>query len=306
MKATLPVAWCVRDEWSPLEAVMVGIGRGMGGVPLLEETYDPKSREHVLAGTYPTEADVTRELDGLAALLDREDILVLRPDPLDINQVFTRDIGIVVGHVFIMTHMVEDRRPEQQGLNSMLDRNPGRVLHPPSSVRMEGGDVMPMGNELWVGFSGPEDFARFTTSRTNAAALDWLQEAFPDHEVRGFELTKSDTDPRRNALHLDCCLSPLGLGHAVFHPAGLKNEADVAFIRQRYPERIEVTADEMYDMHCNLFSIAPDTVVSGMGFDRVNAQLRAWGYRVLELPYSETAKMEGLLRCTTLPLRRTP
>ncbi len=306
MKATLPVAWCIRDEWSPLEAVMVGIGRGMGGVPSLEDTYDPKSREHVLAGTYPNEADVTRELDGLAELLDKEDVLVLRPDPLEINQVFTRDIGIVVGDVFIMTHMVEDRRPEQQGLNSMLDRNPGRVLHPPSTVRMEGGDVMPMGDELWVGYSGPDDFPKFTTSRTNAAALDWLQASFPKHHVRGFELTKSDTDPRKNALHLDCCLAPLGLGHAIFHPAGLKHAEDVDFIRQRYPERLEVSAEEMYHMHCNLFSVAPDTVVSGVGFDRVNAQLRAWGYRVLELPYAETAKMEGLLRCTTLPLRRTP
>lgn len=287
---------------------MVGIGRGMGGVPALEETYDPKSREHVLAGTYPTESDVTRELDGLAELLDREDVLVLRPDPLDINQVFTRDIGIVVQNVFIMTHMVEDRRPEQQGLNTMLNRNPGRVLYPPASVRMEGGDVMPMRDELWVGFSGPTDFKKFTTARTNAAALDWLRAEFPSHEVRGFELAKSDTDPRKNALHLDCCLSPLGLGHAIFHPDGLKHEEDVAFIRKRYPadRRLEVSAEEMYHMHCNLFSITPDTVVSGLGFTRVNEQLRAWGYRVLELPYGETAKMEGLLRCTTLPLRRTP
>lgn len=287
---------------------MVGIGHGMGGVPSIEETYDPKSREHVLAGTYPTEADVTRELDGLAELLDREDVLVLRPDALGINQVFTRDIGIVIGNEFIMTHMVEDRRPEQQGLNTMLHRNPGRVLHPPSTVRMEGGDVMPMNGALWVGYSGPEDFGRFTTARTNAAALEWLQAEFPGWEVRGFELAKSDSDPRRNALHLDCCLSPLGLGHAIFHPEGLKHADDVAFIRQQFPgdRRLEVTAEEMYHMHCNLFSVAPDTVVSGLGFNRVNAQLRAWGYRVFELPYHETAKMEGLLRCTTLPLRRTP
>jgi N-dimethylarginine dimethylaminohydrolase len=287
---------------------MVGIGQGMGPAPSLDETYDPKSREHVLAGTYPTEADVTKELDGLSELLDREDILVLRPDVLDINQVFTRDIGIVVGENFIMTHMVEDRRPEQQGLNTMLHRNPGQVLYPPSSVRMEGGDVMPMGSELWVGYSGPLDFERFTTSRTNAAALDWLSASFPNWKVRGFELAKSDLDPRRNALHLDCCFSPLGLGHAIFHAEGLKHQKDVDFIRSQYPRQnlLEVSAAEMYNMHCNLFSIAPDTVVSGLGFDRVNQQMREWGYRVLELPYRETAKMEGLLRCTTLPLRRTP
>jgi len=36
----------------------------------------------------------------------------------------------------------------------------------------------------------------------------------------------------------------------------------------------------------------------------VNAQLRAWGYNVLEIPFNETAKLEGLLRCVTLPIVR--
>jgi len=45
-------------------------------------------------------------------------------------------------------------------------------------------------------------------------------------------------------------------------------------------------------------------VVSCPEFDTVNAQLRTWGYEVSTTPMLETAKMEGLLRCVTMPLQR--
>jgi N-dimethylarginine dimethylaminohydrolase len=62
----------------------------------------------------------------------------------------------------------------------------------------------------------------------------------------------------------------------------------------------------MEHMQCNVFSIAPDTVTSDKRFARTNAILKNWGYHVIEVDLRETSKMGGLLRCTTLPLRRTP
>ena len=129
-----PIDWNIIDEWQPLEAVMVGIGAGMGEAPALDETYDPLSRRHVLAGTYPKEEDVKKELNAFARTLEGREIRVLRPDSLGINQVFTRDIGVIIDDTFIMTHMVEDRVLEQKGLHSMLNRNPGLVKHPPDHV----------------------------------------------------------------------------------------------------------------------------------------------------------------------------
>ena len=173
-------------------------------------------------------------------------------------------------------------------------------------VRVEGGDVMLMGSEVWVGIGDSEDFDKFRTARTNEEAINWLKEEFPSKTIISFALSKSDIDPRLNALHLDCCLSPLGLGHAIFHPEGMKNKRDREFIRKTYSDKIiEVDAESMYHMHCNLFSISPTTVISGEGFDRVNAQLRDWGYRVIETPMNETSKMEGLIRCVTLPIQRS-
>ena len=295
------------NEWDPLRTVVVGTARSMGGTPLLEDAYDPKSKEHIRAGTFPLESDCMSELDGLAALLEAHDIRVLRPQGLeDLNQIFARDVGVVIDDRFVAMRMISDRAAERQGIVPLLKNiHDSHVLSPPAGVRVEGGDVMPMNGEIWVGHSAADDFAKYTTSRTNEAALDWLSDQYTDWRIRGFELTKSDDDPRANALHLDCCLSVLAGGHAIFHANGLKHEEDRAFIRSQFEgQLLEVDADQMYDMQCNLISITPEDVVSCPTFEHVNAQLLDWGYRIHTTPLQETAKMEGLLRCVTLPLFR--
>lgn len=297
----------VVNEWDALGTVVVGTASSMGGTPTIAESYDPKSKEHILAGTFPTEADCQRELDDLASLLELHDVKVLRPKTLaDVNQLFARDVGAVMDDRLVATRMIEDRVDEWEGIAPLLSGiSPSQILHPPAGVRIEGGDVMPMNGELWVGYSAPEDFATYTTSRTNEAALDWLSDQFPDWNVRGFQLAKSDKDPRANALHLDCCLSVLSGGHALVHLDGLKLAKDRTFIETRFEGQMHLAdAQAMYDMQCNLISFTPQDVVSCPSFEGVNKQLEAWGYRVHTTPMKETAKMEGLLRCVTMPLCR--
>ena len=301
---TAGLQWHVHNEWAPLRTVVVGIGTGLGGPPDLASTYDPKTREHVLAGTFPAEQEVAQELDGLAALLMHQGVEVLRPEALGFDQVFARDIALVIDDTFIVARMVENRQAEQEALGSLLGESASKAVHPPEDVRIEGGDVLVLEHELWVGISTPED-SSCITSRTNPEAVKWLKTAFPHRQVRAFELIKSATDSLRNVLHLDCCLAPLGLGHALLCPEGFVHRSDVDFLRSRYAGRCaEVSVEEMAAMQCNLFSISPSIVVSEERFNRVNGILRAWGYDVLTVPYRETAKMGGLLRCTTLPVRR--
>ena len=298
--------WAV-NEWASLRKMVVGIGTSMGGVPDLADAYDPKSKEHIAAGTFPSEEDVSAELNALVRLLEDVGIEVLRPHNIDgLNQVFARDVGVVIEDKLVVTGMIADRAQEWEGIAPLLQNTPAshRLVAPPG-VRVEGGDVMPMDGELWVGYSPKQDFDRFTTSRTNEAALDWLSDQFPDWNVRGFALTKSDEDPRANALHLDCCLSVMGGGEAILHANGFREESDLKWVRERFGDRrLEVDAEQMYHMQCNLISIDPQHVVSCPGFEYVNAQLQAWGYHVTTTPMQETAKMEGLLRCVTLPLHR--
>ena len=62
---------------------------------------------------------MTRELDAFAASLAAWGF-VKRPEALGFNQVFARDIGVVIENAFIMTSMVEDQEQEQAGIARML------------------------------------------------------------------------------------------------------------------------------------------------------------------------------------------
>ena len=57
-------------------------------------------------------------------------------------------------------------------------------------------------------------------------------------------------------------------------------------------------------MTSNIFSISEDLVISDERFTRLNAWLESLGITVEVVKYSEIAKQEGLLRCSTLPLIR--
>ena len=54
----------VKNETARLRAVVLGSAINNGPTPTIEEAYDPKSLEHIIAGTYPIEVDMVKEMDG--------------------------------------------------------------------------------------------------------------------------------------------------------------------------------------------------------------------------------------------------
>ena len=74
---TLPIF--VKDETAPLEAVILGIATDFGGTPLLKDAYDPKSKEHIKAGTFPTNKSCVIEINTLLEVFEKYDIEVFRP-----------------------------------------------------------------------------------------------------------------------------------------------------------------------------------------------------------------------------------
>ena len=57
-------------------------------------------------------------------------------------------------------------------------------------------------------------------------------------------------------------------------------------------------------MNCNVFSISENVIVSENNFSRLNEWLISKEFTVEKINYSEIAKQEGLLRCSTMPLIR--
>lgn len=298
----------IKDETSRLRAVILGTAKSAGGTPPLEEAYDPKSRLHIAAGTYPNEAAMVKEINAVTAIFERYAIQVFRPKLLtDYNQIFTRDIGFVIDDYFVKANILPDRERELEAIKHVIDQiDPEKVIRFPEEAHIEGGDVMPYGDYLFVGTYREEDYPDYIIARTNMQAVKCLEKAFPNKKVVSFNLRKSNTDAYANALHLDCCFQPVGNGKAILHKNGFLIAEEYEWLVNFFGKEniFEITAEEMFNMNSNVFSISPEVVISENGFTRLNSWLRSNGITVEEVPYAEIAKQEGLLRCSTLPLVR--
>lgn len=298
----------ITNETSRLRAVVLGTAESCGPTPDLSEAYDPKSREHIKAGTYPVEEDMVKEMDAVAKVLEKYKVKVYRPEILkDYNQIFTRDIAFVIEDKFIKSNILPDREKEIEAINHVIDQIPeSQIIKLPEEAHIEGGDVMPYKDYLLVGTYYGHDYKDYITARTNMQAVKALQELFPNKKVVSFNLKKSNTEPRDNALHLDCCFQPVGKDKAIIYKGGFLEEKEYEWLVNLFGKEnvFEITREEMYNMNSNIFSIAEDVVISEKNFTRLNTWLREQGITVEEVPYAEIAKQEGLLRCSTLPLIR--
>lgn len=298
----------VKNETSRLKAVILGTAVSNGPTPAIEDCYDPKSIEHIKAGTYPVEKDMIVEIEAVAKVLEKYDIKVYRPRVLeDCNQIFARDMAFVVDDIIIRSNILPDREKEIEAMRYIWDQieDAKRVVLP-EECHVEGGDVMPWNDYIFVGTYSGEDYSDYITARTNIDAVIAIQELFPHKTVKAFELRKSNTDPMENALHLDCCFQPIGRDKAIIHKNGFLVESEYNWLMDFFGKDnvFEITKKEMYDMNCNVFSISEEVIISEQNFTRLNTWLRAQGFTVEEVPYAEIAKQEGLLRCSTMPLIR--
>ena len=298
----------IKNETSRLRAVILGTAEKNGPVPTLEECYDPKSRQHVLAGTYPKEEDMIKEMEAVAKVFEKYDVQVFRPHVLEnCNQIFSRDIAFVIDDKIIKANILPDRDKEIEAVRYVWDQiEDSKRIVLPEECHVEGGDVMPWNDHIFIGTYSGEDYADYITARTNIDAVIAIQELFPHKIIKAFELRKSNTDPKENALHLDCCFQPIGKDKAIIHKNGFLIEKEYQWLVDFFgAENIfEIDKDEMYHMFSNVFSISEDVVISEKNFTRLNKWLRDQGFTVEEVPYAEIAKQEGLLRCSTLPLIR--
>jgi N-dimethylarginine dimethylaminohydrolase len=298
----------VTNETARLKAVILGIANSNGPTPSLDEAYDPKSKEFIQKGTYPKEEDMISEMESVAAVFRKYNVDVFRPKIIEnYNQIFSRDIGFVIEDKFIRANILPDREKEIEAIQYVINQmEPNNVIVLPEECHIEGGDIMPHGDYIFIGTYRGEDYSDYITARTNQAAVDAIQQIFPNKKVKSFNLRKSNTNAKANALHLDCCFQPVGKGKAIIHKNGFLEENEYQWLVDFFGREnvFEIDEQEMYDMTSNIFSIAEDVVISDQHFERLNNWLRSQQIQVEEVSYREIAKQEGLLRCSTLPLIR--
>ncbi len=298
----------VTDETSRLKAVILGTAQSNGPTPTVDEAYDPKSLEHIKAGTYPVEKDMINEMEAFNQVFNKYNVKVYRPEIIeDYNQIFSRDIGFVIDDVFIKANILPDRERELEAIQYVINEmDQTKVVRPPEEVHIEGGDVMLYNDHIFIGTYKGSDYKDFITARTNMAGVQFIKDLFPHKIVKEFDLVKSKIEPRDNALHLDCCFQPVGANKGIIYKSGFREEADYMYLVNLFGREnlFHIEREEMYHMNSNVFSIDKDVVVSERNFTRLNNWLRNNGFTVEEIPYAEISKQEGLLRCSTLPLIR--
>ena len=298
----------IKNETSRLRSVILGTASSNGPVPNVEDCYDPKSKLHVLAGTYPKEEDMVLEMEAVAKVFNKYDVEVFRPKEIkDYNQIFSRDIAFVIDDKLIKANILPDRDKEIDAINHVISKvTSNNIIELPENCHVEGGDVMPWNDYVFIGTYSGKDYPDYITARTNVNAVNALQKLFPDKIVKPFELRKSNTNAKENALHLDCCFQPIGKDKAIIHKNGFLIESEYEWLINFFgiENVFEITKDEMYNMNSNVFSISEDVIISEQNFTRLNTWLEDKGFTVEAVPYAEIAKQEGLLRCSTMTLIR--
>ena len=298
----------ITSEAGRLREVILGLPYSNGPVPAPDQAIDPKTYESVSKGCYPAEADIVREMDGFKAVLEKYGVTVYRPDLVpDTNQVFSRDVGFVIDDKIVVSNIIPARQAEIDAYSRIYEKIPyTRIYNLPEAVHIEGGDVILYKDFIMVGQYNFQDYPQIKSARTNRLAIDYLKMLFPERIVLPLNLRKSDTDPYEGILHLDCTFMPVGKDKAIIYKDGFMNPRDAEHLIHLFGEEnvFCITKEEMYWMNTNVFSIAPDVVVVEENFTRLAAWLESNGFTVERIPYRNISRMGGLLRCSTLPLRR--
>jgi len=213
------------------------------------------------------------------------DVIKLPPLPQFPEQVFTRDIGFLLGQHMLVSKMANYvRQGEEKAFKQWLEKE-GVPFQAFNQGTIEGGDILIDGNTIFVGLS----------NRTNMEAVQQLKTILPEFEIIEIPFTDS-------YLHLDCVFNIISPTEAIIFPEEVHGKK-VQQLKRRY-DLIEVTREEQATLATNVLSIGEKRIISLPINKELNSELRKRGYEVIEVDITEIIKFEGSFRCCTLPLFR--
>ena len=268
-------------EYDSLKHVVVALPEHMAITEVINETQNYYFKENInIDIAVKQHKDFTDILKAEGAVVEELDLM------LDLNeQVFTRDIGFVIGEKLFVSYMKKDiRKKEVAVLMDWLDEKelPFEKIELPT---MEGGDVIIDGDTIWVGVS----------DRTSLEAIKDLQNELPNYTVSAVHL-------RGDILHLDCVFNVISEDTALIYPEAFQ-EKTIEQLKKNY-KLINVTEEEQFHMGPNVLAIGGGKLISLPENERLNNELVKAGFQIIEVPFSEIIKSGGSYRCCTLPLLR--
>lgn len=196
------------------------------------------------------------------------------------DSVFVEDIAVVLDDAAVIARPgAESRRAEIPGVLDALIRvqklryRTLAMIEPPGTL--DGGDVLAIGKQLFVGVS----------TRTNQAGIDQLRRAAADD---GFNV---ESVPVTGCLHLKSAVTAVTEDVLVINPAWVPTDAFSNY------ELLEIDPREPYA--ANALRLA-DRVLYPTMFPRTRERLEARGITIRPVDVSELAKAEGAVTCCSL------
>ena len=234
---------------------------------------DPQAIDLALATAQ--HQDYCRALGELGCELLELPALDAQPDA-----VFVEDVALVLDHLAIMTRPgAPSRRPESPTIEAAL-----RTFRPIVSIQapgtLDGGDVLRIGNQIYVGLS----------ARSNPEAIEQLRQLVA---AEGYVVTAVAI---RDCLHLKSAVTAVRDDTVLINPACVDREAFAAY------RQIEVDPQEAHA--ANTLRIG-DRLIYPAGFPRTAQRLQDAGINLRLVDVSELQKAEGAVTCCSLIFSRS-
>ena len=197
--------------------------------------------------------------------------------PANADGVFVEDTAVVLPEVAVITRPgVESRRGEVESVaSSLASHRPLRRVTAPGTL--EGGDVVRVGRNLYVGDS----------ARSNAAGIGQLRAALAPFGYRVVSVAM------RDCLHLKSAATFIAPDILLVNPAWVDPQV--------FDARNVVRVDAGEAFAANTLTLAGVTLMSA-AFPRTEEQLRQAGVTTRALDVSELQKAEAALTCMSLVL----
>ena len=280
--------WGVRSETGRLTDVLLSAPPYLKMVPCNEVT-----RDSLAQGLSTCSATAAQQHEGFASALRGAGVRCHFAPPhssmADLS--FTRDSAMMSPWGLIELRPAAIHRRAETAHVAAAARKigvpiGGRV----DEGRIEGGDICLVRDGIvLIACSGER------TDETGAAALGALFEA------RGWDAVVVPIDPR--FLHLDTVLTMVDHRLAVVHRPAFERDF-IAWLEELGIELLDASADEAAGLAANLLSLGDRRIVAPAGSGRVNSELRARGYQVIEVAIDQFTRCGGGPHCLTLPLAR--
>ena len=200
---------------------------------------------------------------------------------------FAANGGLVVGKRFVKPRFrVAQRQPEEDLFAEWFRQRNYEIISLPDDEPFEGeGDALihPGFPLLWAGYG----------CRSCLDAHRTLTEAL-DVEVVSLRLVD------QRFYHLDTCFYPLPGNRVVYYPAAF-DDLSLREIERRVPEanRIQVQEADAMNFTCNALCIG-ETIITNAASEKLQSDLKQWGYTVKTIPVSEFMLAGGAVKCLSL------